>query len=199
MEAQIPVLGNSKHELFALQIAQGKSASAAYVAAGYAKNDGNAGRLNRNEQVRARVDELLSVAAEKAGVTIDRIVAELAKIGFANANDYFEWGPDGVTIKPSADLTLDQMSVVGEVQETRAKGHGESTIRIKLSDKQAALEKLGRHLGMFREKVEVTGAAGGPIETKDVSARELIAGRLAGIASRDGAGGNPGQLVRQAG
>ena len=159
MEAQIPVLGNSKHELFALQIAQGKSASAAYVAAGYAKNDGNAGRLNRNEQVRARVDELLSVAAEKAGVTIDRIVAELAKIGFANANDYFEWGPDGVTIKPSADLTLDQMSVVGEVQETRAKGHGESTIRIKLSDKQAALEKLGRHLGMFREKVEVTGAA----------------------------------------
>ena len=187
----MPILSNPKHERFALEIAQGKSASAAYVAAGYSKNDSNACRLNGNEKVRARVEELMQAGAEKAGVTIERIVAELAKIGFASASDFFEWGPDGVTIKPSAELTPDQLAVVSEVQETKAKGNGESTIRVKLSDKQSALEKLGRHLGMFKEKVEVAGPNGGPIQTEDVTARDRIASRVAGVAARIRAGGDP--------
>ena len=43
-------------------------------------------RIERlDEEKKARVEELLSAAAEKAGVTISRIVDELAKIAFANA------------------------------------------------------------------------------------------------------------------
>jgi len=66
--------------------AKGVSASEAYVQAGFKKNDGNAGRLNRNEQVQSRIEELVAKAAEKAGVT-ERIVAELAKIGFSSSDD----------------------------------------------------------------------------------------------------------------
>jgi phage terminase small subunit len=32
-----------------------------------------------------------------------------------------------------------------------------------LSDKRAALVDIGKHLGMFKEKVEMTGAEGGPL------------------------------------
>jgi hypothetical protein len=41
----------------------------------------------------------------------------------------------------------------------------------------------------WREKVdhEVTGRGGGPIQTEDTSARELLLGRIAGIAERRGA------------
>ena len=159
-------LSNSKHELFALALAQGVSASAAYVQAGFKAHGSNAHRLSQNEGVKARVAELMAAAADKAGVTIGRIVEELAKIGFANASDFFAWGPDGVVIKPSSELTPDQLAVVAEVQETRARGHGESTIKIKLSDKQSALEKLGRHLGMFKEKVEHSGPDGKPLPTE---------------------------------
>ena len=60
---------------------RGKSASAAYVSAGYAKSDSNASRLSGNEKVRARVDELLQIGAEQAGVTVQRIVEEYAKVG----------------------------------------------------------------------------------------------------------------------
>jgi hypothetical protein len=57
---------------------------------------------------------------------------------------------------------------VVEVQETHAKGTGENTIKIKLSDKQAALEKLGRHLGMFKEtiKTELAGPDGKPLKAE---------------------------------
>lgn len=180
----MPILSNPKHELFAQELAQGKNVAAAYAAAGYAPSDSNCSRLNGNAKVKARVNELLAASAKKAGVTIDRIVKELAKIGFANASDYFTWGPNGVSIKPSSELTPDQLAVVAEVQETRSRGAGENTIKVKLSDKQSALEKLGRHLGMFKEKVEHSGPNGGPIETREVSARERISGRIAVLAAK---------------
>lgn len=184
----MPILSNPKHELFAQEIAKGVPASQAYVNAGYAKNDSNSSRLNGNDRVKARVQELLEASAEKAGVTIDRIVNELAKIGFANAADFFSWGPDGVRIKPSDDLTRDQMAVVAEVQETRAKAAGENTIKVKLSDKQAALEKLGRHLGMFKDRSEVDVN----LTAKESTPRERIASRIAVLSARGGTGGDTG-------
>ncbi len=40
-------------------------------------------------------------------------------------------------------------------------------------------------------KTELTGKDGGPIETKDVSARETVAGKLARLAARSGKGEDP--------
>lgn len=42
---------------------------------------------------------------------------------------------------------------------------------------------IARDLGLS-DKSELTGKDGGPIETKDVSARDIIASRIAGIAAR---------------
>jgi hypothetical protein len=50
---------------------------------------------------------------------------------------------------------------------------------------------IARELGLA-EKQEVTGADGGPIETKDVSARDLLASRIAGLAARGGEGEGSG-------
>jgi phage terminase small subunit len=106
--------------------------------------------LLAKDKIRARIDELRAGHRKRHEVTVDRIVAELAKIAFANAHDFFEWGPDGVTVRPSDELTEDQRAVVCEVSQTKTLEGG--TIRVKLSDKQAALEKLGKHLGMFADK-----------------------------------------------
>jgi phage terminase small subunit len=40
----------------------------------------------------------------------------------------------------------------------------DGALKVKLHDKQAALVNLGRHLGMFPTKVELTGKGGGPVE-----------------------------------
>lgn len=77
----------------------------------------------------------------------NRIANALAKIAFADARDLFEWGPDGVVIKPSDKLTDAQAYAVVEVTQTVTKDGG--TIRVKMADKQAALMNLARLQGLL--------------------------------------------------
>ncbi len=73
----MPVLKNARHERFAQNKAKGMSATEAYEKAGYKRNDGSAGRLHRNAQVKGRIAELQNRAAEKTGYTIVKATAEL--------------------------------------------------------------------------------------------------------------------------
>jgi hypothetical protein len=72
----MPVLTNPRHELFAQLVVSGKSLTESFLSAGFSQ--GNAAscarRLSRNEQVRTRIAELQSVAAQVAitRATIDR-------------------------------------------------------------------------------------------------------------------------------
>src|SRR5262245_54104384 len=75
--APMPALTNPKHELFAQGLASGLSASAAYEAAGYTPNDGNAIRLKGNERVRRRVEELQKIGEERALLTLEAHMMEL--------------------------------------------------------------------------------------------------------------------------
>lgn len=70
-------LTNPKHERFAQELAKGKSASEAYVLAGYKANDGNASTLKGNQKVEDRVRELLERGAIKVELTLADIIAEL--------------------------------------------------------------------------------------------------------------------------
>lgn len=55
-----------------------------------------------------------------------------------------------------------------------------------------ALELLGKHLGMFIDVHELSGPDKGPIQTQEVSPRDRLADRIAGIATartaKDGLG-----------
>lgn len=53
-----------------------------------------------NGKVQARIAEIQAVGAEKAGVTIDRIVAELAKIAFSDLRRALDWGMKHTEIGP---------------------------------------------------------------------------------------------------
>lgn len=72
-------LTNTKHEYFAQELAKGKSQLQAYLDAGYNNNKGaesNAARLNRNEQVLRRVQELKERTAIKVEYTIQDLLRE---------------------------------------------------------------------------------------------------------------------------
>jgi phage terminase small subunit len=163
------VLTNPKHEKFAEELAKGKPADEAYAIAGYRPDRGHASRLAANGNIRARVEEILGQSAERCGVTVDRITAELAKIGFADIRKAVRWGEGTVVTDHetgearvvhdvallSSDQIDDQTAVaISEVRKTR------DGISIKFYDKQAALVNLGRNLGMFKDKVEMTGKDG---------------------------------------
>ena len=114
--------------------------------------------------------------SSRTEVTADRVVKELARIAFVDARQIFTWGPGGVSLRPSEALTDDEAAIVAEVSETTSESGG--NIKIKRFDKLKALELLGKHLGMFVDKREITGRDGAPIELLDLSNRtteELLA------------------------
>jgi hypothetical protein len=76
----VAALPNQRHEKFAQSLAEGKSASEAYEAAGYTPNDGNATRLKGNERIRARVAELQECGAAEVAVTLQGLIEEATDI-----------------------------------------------------------------------------------------------------------------------
>src|SRR5260221_13631763 len=86
-------LANPRHERFAQVLAQGKPATEAYVLAGYKANDGNASRMKGNERISARVQEIVGRAAERAEVSLERILRELAAIAFSRISKAGKGGP----------------------------------------------------------------------------------------------------------
>ena len=163
------VLKNPKHELFAQELAKGKTQDEAYVAAGYKPSEQNASRLNRNDKVADRVKELMQKGAERTEITIERVINELAKLGFSNMADYMRPGTDVDPILDFSKITRDQAAALTEVTvEDFVDGCGEDArdvkrVKFKLADKRAALVDIGKHLGAFVERHEHTGKGGGPV------------------------------------
>ena len=203
-------LTNPRHERFAQELAKGKSANESYSLAGYVANRHNASALARQKPIKARVAEILTreqhkeekaleKAIEKLAISKERVLEELARIGFANISDYVDLTGDYPTWALKA-VPREQMAAVAELttetvfERTNSSGAPSEVRKVKLKfwDKKSALVDIGKHLGMFREKVELSGPNGGPIETEDVSARDRIASRIAGIAARSRTGGGSG-------
>jgi phage terminase small subunit len=72
----LSVLENPRHERFAQELAKGKSATEAMAAAGYS-DPRNSTRMTKNDEIRCRVAELQSRAAERAVVTIESLILEV--------------------------------------------------------------------------------------------------------------------------
>lgn len=166
------------------------NATQAAIRAGYSvKSAALIGHENlRKPNIASEVAKRQSKRAGKLDVTAESVVAELAKLGFCNMQDYMSSGKDGDPYLDFSALTRDQAAALSEVTvEDFKDGRGEDArdvrrVKFKLADKRAALVDLGRHLGLFKERVELTGKDGGPVEVND--ARETILSRIAGVASR---------------
>ncbi|HEX4739198.1 MAG TPA: terminase small subunit [Allosphingosinicella sp.] len=154
----MPVLRNVRHERFVQELVKGKSVTDAYEAAGYVRNASHGYQLRRRPLVAARIDELLGRAAAKAEVNAERVLRELALIGFANMHDYARIGPDGDPYLDFSGLTRDQAAAIVEmIVEDFKDGRGKDArdvrrVKFKLADKKGALVDIGRHLGMFRDR-----------------------------------------------
>lgn len=177
----MPILKNKRYEIFAQEMAKGTNAGDAHAKAGFVRNPKNADRLKKIKEIQVRIAELSHIGAEKAGVTVERIMAELARIGFADITRAVEWGEalavksladgaeatgeplimQGVALIASANLPPEVTAAISEVRKTK------EGIAIKFHDKTAALLNMGKQLGMFKEKMEHSGSISVTIEGDD--------------------------------
>jgi hypothetical protein len=97
------VLANAKHEAFARNLAEGMTADAAYVAAGYRANRGNAATLKANQNILDRVTELQDRAAVGTVTTVETLLeAAWGVIQEARANQ--DYGAASQTIERAAKI-----------------------------------------------------------------------------------------------
>lgn len=118
-----------------------------------------ASALLANVKVKSRVDQLKADLVKRHEVTVDRIISELALLGFSNMLDYMQTQDDGTAYVDLSKLTREQAAAISEVTvESYMEGNGEDArpvkkVKFKLTDKRSALVDLGKHLGMFPSQV----------------------------------------------
>lgn len=108
-----------------------------------------AARMLRNVKVQAYISERMQERQQRTEITQDMVVQELAAIAFARATDYATVCSGTVSIKDTDDLSDKQARAIAGIKE------GANGIEIKLNDKEKALELLGRHLGMWNDRLDL--------------------------------------------
>lgn len=130
------------------------NATQAYLRAGYSEEGAGQSGFNllKNTEIQEAIRKAMQERSARTQITADRVLEELALIGFARTTDVMTWGPNGVNVRNSGELG-DAAAAVAEVSESATK-EGDILIKVKMHDKQAALVSLGRHLGLFQDKVK---------------------------------------------
>lgn len=187
----MPALNDPQHEAFALHVAEGKSKRDAAVAAGYSEKSASTigGRLSKKVEISRRIEELQAQVAtavvEKVSITVDRLLEEYAKLAFLDIRKAFDskgcllplHEMDDATAAAIAAIEVEEQFRYGgrrnpvvtddpeeqaKLEEIRRREAIGRILKFKLIDKKGALDSLAKHLGMFRQKVDVDHRLVGP-------------------------------------
>lgn len=112
-------------------------------------------RLLSKVMVQTAISKAQAERSRRTGINQDRVIRELAKVAFLNPVDVIDM--DEATIQGQANR--DDTACIASVKvKTIPTDDGPITEReVKTYDKLKALELLGKHLGMFSDKLKVEG------------------------------------------
>jgi phage terminase small subunit len=177
-ESEVSLMAlTNKQKLFADEYLIDLNATRAYKSVyKTVKNDETAkaaaSRLLTNVNVADYIKQRMNDREKRTEITQDKVLNELAAIAFANGTDFaqvveepiivngrYVKDPDTgqlrkqevVKIAPTDKLPDDKKKAIAGIKE------GKYGIEVATCDKVKALELLGRHLGMFKDKVELSG------------------------------------------
>lgn len=182
---------NDRQKRFCDEYLVDLNATQAAIRAGYTAKyaNTNAFKLLQNTAIKEYIQQRQTERSERTEITQDMVLRELAIIAFSNAADYAsvvekqatvevegtvvplfdeEGNPQMYrTVEPvlTSDLTEDQKKALAVIKK------GRDGFEVKPYDKVRALELLGKHLGMFTEKVDLTGQVSNPfagLSTEDL-------------------------------
>ena len=144
---------NPKQNRFCEEYLIDLNATQAAIRAGYSvKTAGSIGEENlKKPEISRRIEQLKAERSRRTGITADRVLQELAKIAFVNPADVID--TETATIK-STDPN-DTAAIASIRQKTFPTKAGNEGIEreIKLYDKIRALELLGKHVGLFTDRL----------------------------------------------
>ncbi|GEO26243.1 terminase [Alicyclobacillus acidoterrestris] len=152
------------------------NATQAAIRAGYSEQTAyRIGADNlRKPQIQNAIQEGMAEREQRTEVTQDMVLQQLAKIAFHDITKFVTWDEQGVDIKPSDEVDGTVIAEVGE-DVTDFGEYKRIKKKVKMPDRLRALEMLGRHLGMFNDKLQLSGQVTQTNEQKTHVIHELIA------------------------
>lgn len=130
------------------------NATQAAVRAGYSAKTANeqGSQLLAKLSIQQVIGERMAERSKRTGVNQDRVVLELAKIAFVKMTDIVD---NQGRIKSSA--TADDLACIESMKYKESVSDTGSSVEreVKISPKLKALELLGKHLGMWNDKLDV--------------------------------------------
>lgn len=159
-----------KQEQFCREYLIDLNGTQAAIRAGFSKKTASSigSEYLRKPEIQERLRQNMASRAQRTEISADRVLAEYAKLAFLDIRKAFD---ENGRLKPIHEIDDSTAAAIAGIEaEELFEGRGEDRERIgtlrkiKLSDKRAALADVAKHLGMFVDRHEHTGADGGPIE-----------------------------------
>jgi len=165
------------------------NATQAAIRAGYSEKTARfIGAENLTKpNIQEYIQQRMNAREKRTEITQDMVLRELAKIAFSNGSDFAKvvtkprkkmvWNDEiqeyeekeieeqFVELIDTDKLPDDKKAAIASIKETK---HG---IVVESCDKVKALELIGRHLGMFKDKIELSGQVNNPFD--ELSVEEL--------------------------
>jgi phage terminase small subunit len=184
----------AKQKRFVDEYLKDLNATRAYKAAGYSVKSDNAAaveghKLLRNPKIDNYLSERMKNREKRTEITQDKVLMELAKIAFVNGSDFAkvvskqnvtkswdeekgefidtEFTSQHVQLIDTDELPENKKAAISNIKETK---YG---ISVESYDKVRALELIGKHLGMFKDKVELSGGVNVNNPFAELSPEEL--------------------------
>ena len=130
------------------------NATQAAIRAGYSAKtaDVQGSRMLGNVKVQQAISEAMAERSKRTGINQDRVVLELAKIALVKITDVVD---SKGRIKDTA--TEDDLACIESIKYKESESDTGSSVEreVKIASKLKALELLGKHLGMWNDKIDV--------------------------------------------
>lgn len=157
-----------KQQLFVDEYLVDLNATQAAIRAGYKEKTARfiASENLTKPNIQVAIEKAMAIREKRTEITQDKALKELGRLGFSDIRKYFE---DDGSLKNITDLDDDAAAAVASVEvDELFDGSGKDRVQIgftkkfKFWDKNSALEKIGKHLKMFTEKIEYPDKNGNP-------------------------------------
>lgn len=149
-----------KQQKFADLYLQSGNGTQSYLEAGYkAKNirtaESSSSQLLRKPKVEAYLNQQRATISEKSTLDTAEIVSNLSDIATCDIEDLFNIDDSGnITLVPKSDRSKKVRKSIKKIKIKHDKD-GNQDIEVELYDKLKATEMLGKHFGMFNQKLDV--------------------------------------------
>lgn len=183
---QVPELSNKKHEAFAVRYVQTRNAAEVAREFDFAPEYGR--RLTLTPHVAARIQELTTTMLERHHITADRVMLELARIGFGDMRKAFD---ERGELKPVHELDDDAAAIISGVEvevrnerdgfeedlatgEMKPKFVSVRTSKIKRFNKDASLTTLAKHFKLIGDEGDGLNAIASALAGRLKDARKRV-------------------------